>query len=76
MTGFQKAQAESPDRLVEAIATARREGMPDVAAELETTLPGKRLDGERPVLGGALPPDESFLPALPAAKANGKAAKS
>lgn len=74
MTGFQKAQAESPDRLVEAIATARREGMPDVAAALEAKLTGKPLDGARPVTG-ALPTVESFLPALPPApKANGKRA--
>jgi hypothetical protein len=78
MTGFQKAQAESPDRLVEAIAAARRAGMTDVAAELEKKLTGKALDGARPITGGPVTV-ESFLSPTPpalAATANGKKATS
>lgn len=40
---------ETPEGLVRAIAIAREQGMPDVAAELEMKLTGKKLDGKRPV---------------------------
>jgi len=56
--GMQKHDAA--EHLVEAIATARRAGMPDVAAALEVKLTGKALDGARPVTG-ALPTVESLL---------------
>jgi len=46
---YQKTSKESPDNLVEALATARREGMTDIAAELEQKLLGRKLDGEKPV---------------------------
>lgn len=46
---FQKANKETPERLAEAIAVARREGMTDLAAELEQRLVGKPLDGDRPI---------------------------
>jgi hypothetical protein len=42
---------ESAEGLVQALITARENGMTDVAAELEKKLCGKPLDGERPVLG-------------------------
>lgn len=60
----QQPKHDSPEHMVEAIATARRHGMTDVAAALEAKLTGKALDGERPVTG-ALPTVESFLPPLP-----------
>ena len=55
-----QGQKETPDALVYAIATARREGMTDLAAELEHKLVGKRLDGKRPVEGRATV--EDYLP--------------
>jgi hypothetical protein len=59
---YQQAMKETPQALVDAIATARRMGMTDVAAELEKKLCGKSLDGERPIssdlvtIGDYLPP--------------------
>jgi len=53
-TAHQSAALQSPEMLVSAIAAARRDGMPDVAAELEKKLLGKGLDAARPV-GGTLP---------------------
>ena len=46
-----QSKNETPEQLVFAIATARREGMTDLAAELETKLVGKRLDGQRQANG-------------------------
>lgn len=51
LTAHQDAALHSPEMLVSAIAAARRDGMPDVAAELERKLLGKGLDGARPVDG-------------------------
>jgi hypothetical protein len=50
-TAHQNAGLQSPEMLVSAIAAARRDGMPDVAAALEKKLLGKGLDGARPVGG-------------------------
>jgi len=64
LQNYQKVQQETPENLVHAIVTARRNGMTDVAAELEKKLTGKALDGERPLKS---PFDEyiSPLPPLP-----------
>ena len=51
LTAHQNSALQSPEMLVSAIAAARRDGMPDVAAELEKKLLGKGLDGARPVGG-------------------------
>lgn len=59
ISASQSATLQSPEALVGAIAAARRDGMPDVAAELEKKLVGKKLDGKRPINEGAL-----YLPAL------------
>jgi hypothetical protein len=45
-----KSKSASPDALVHAIYMARIHGMTDVAAEMETKLLGRPLDGERPVI--------------------------
>lgn len=67
---YQRASKETPERLTEALATARREGMTDVADELEKKLLGKVLDGsmwdggKKPIAG---PPtvDDYLQDALP-----------
>lgn len=46
---YQKSSKETPENLAEALAVARREGMPDVAAELEKKLLGKTLEGNKPI---------------------------
>jgi len=46
---YQQAQKETPGALVDAIASARRMGMTDVASELEKKLCGKPLEGARPI---------------------------
>jgi len=51
---------QSPEALVHALVMARLHGMTDVAAELETKLVGRPLDGERPVF----PPGEVMQPVL------------
>lgn len=78
LASYQKAQQESPEALTYAIATARRAGMTDLAAELEKKLCGKSLDGDRPILGAAttMPSIESYLLAdasKAGKKTNGKA---
>ncbi len=60
LKGIAQAQKETPESLTFAIAVARREGMTDLAAELEQKLVGKRLDGARPVDGKA-PTVASYL---------------
>ena len=52
LTNYQKASQETPQSLVEALVTARRAGMMDVASEIEQKLLGKKLDGKRPVSSG------------------------
>ncbi len=66
LSGYQKAQQESPESLVHAITTARRAGMTDVAAELEKKLCGKALDGKRPISSPFATVDD-YLPPLPVA---------
>jgi hypothetical protein len=72
-----QGQKETPDALVYAIATARREGMTDLAAELEQKLVGKRLDGKRPIEGRSTV--EDYLPVTSASvegiREEGRAAK-
>lgn len=60
LTQYQQAQKESPESLTFALVTARRNGMNDVAAELEKKILGKPLDGERPV-DGKMKTIEDFL---------------
>ena len=75
---YQRAQTETPESLTYAIATARRAGMTDLAAELEKKLLGKALDGDRPVVGAAtsLPSIQSYLLAADAeSKGGGKKKK-
>jgi hypothetical protein len=55
LTAHQDSSLRSPEMMVSAIAAARRDGMPDVAAALEEKLVGKKLDGKRPVDSGVLP---------------------
>jgi len=59
---YQQAMKETPQTLVDAIATARRMGMTDVAAELEKKLCGKSLDGERPIGSGFVTTIDDYLP--------------
>jgi hypothetical protein len=61
---FRKAQNETPEAMVHAITLARRNGMTDVAAELEKKLTGKPLDGARPVSSGILGIDTYLPPTL------------
>jgi hypothetical protein len=64
----QSTVLQSPELLTNAIAAARRDGMTDLAAELEKKLLGSPVDGDRPVIG-KMPTVESYLdtpPALPA----------
>lgn len=61
---FRKSQNETPEAMVQAITLARRNGMTDVAAELEKKLTGKSLDGERPVKKDAFGLDSYLPPAL------------
>jgi len=73
VSGIQKGAMESPESLTMAIATARRHGMHDLAAALETKLVGHPLDGARPVDGSiasylAPPPSIETPAALPAGK--------
>ncbi len=68
LQSYQKAQHETPEALVHAITLARRNGMTDVAAELEKKLTGKPLDGERPVKSDVFTLD---LPALTSAPHDG-----
>ncbi len=68
LQSYQKAQYETPEALVHAITLARRNGMTDVAAELEKKLTGKPLDGERPVKSDVFTVD---LPALTSAPHDG-----
>lgn len=63
---YQQAMKETPQALVDAIATARRMGMIDVAAELEKKLCGKSLDGDRPISSGLATIDD-YLPPKPKA---------
>jgi hypothetical protein len=49
LSGWQKAQQETPEAMVRSIEMARAAGMVDVAAALETKLLGHPLDGERPI---------------------------
>lgn len=58
---FSNKKKDSADDLVEAIATARREGMTDIAAELEQKLLGKKLEGEKPVTSLEPPTVEDYL---------------
>ena len=60
LKSMMQGQKETPESLTYAIATARRHGMMDVAAELELKLVGKKLDGKRPV-EGKLKSVEDFL---------------
>jgi hypothetical protein len=46
---YQRANKETLEAITEALAVARREGMVDVAAELEKKLLGKKLEGEKPI---------------------------
>lgn len=55
LVGARPTQMQSPEALVHALVMARAHGMTDVAAELETKLVGRPLDGERPVLTGIEP---------------------
>jgi len=61
LKGMMQGQKETPESLTYAIATARRHGMMDVAAELELKLVGKKLDGQRPV-EGKMPSMVDYLP--------------
>jgi hypothetical protein len=47
---LQGARGEDPKRLVHALAEARRNGMHDVAEQLEVKLFGRTLSGSRPVI--------------------------
>lgn len=58
MPDLVRMQRENPGSLVQAIAMARSQGMPDVAAALEKRLVGARLDGARPVSPLGIP----FIP--------------
>ena len=60
LTAHQNSALQSPEMLVSAITAARRDGMTDVAAELEKKLLGKSLDGKRPV-AGVFPSADSYL---------------
>lgn len=68
---FRKGQNETPEAMVHAITLARRNGMTDVAAELEKKLTGKALDGERPVKKDAFSLDTYLPPALGPAPESG-----
>jgi hypothetical protein len=63
-----QANNESPEAITEALAVARREGMTDVAAELEKKLLGKAIDGtpwggddKKPVLSSEPPTVDDYL---------------
>jgi hypothetical protein len=55
LKSFVQTKNETPEALVLAIATARREGMTDLAMELEQKLVGKKLEGARPIHGKPAP---------------------
>jgi hypothetical protein len=78
LKSMMQGQKETPESLTWAIATARRAGMTDLAAELELKLVGKKLDGERPV-EGKMKSIEDYLPvtseSVEAIRREGRAAK-
>jgi hypothetical protein len=77
LSAHQKTAMETPESLTFAIATARRNGMTDVAAALEKKLLGHALDGPRPIEGPLLlPPIAVPEPAAPTAQPGKRSTKS